>query len=232
VKSRLLAGDGEAAPVDDVDALLAEQASYYRAHAEDYDAAYAGRGFWDELVDLLPIRGDVLELACGTGRWTPLLAARARSVTAVDVSPEMIRIARQRVGDRPVEFVQADVLTWSPPRSYDTVFFGFWLSHVPPQRFEAFWRMVRRSLGRGGSACFLDSNPEERDLETELSGDVPTVLRKARDGREFRVVKVFYTAEELTARIASVGWHVTVENVYERFLVGVATPEGPGADAD
>jgi SAM-dependent methyltransferase len=65
---------------DEVEALLAEQFAYYRAHASDYDDAYLGQP-WDRCIDELPITGDVLELACGTGHWTPLLARRARSVT-------------------------------------------------------------------------------------------------------------------------------------------------------
>jgi SAM-dependent methyltransferase len=116
---------------DEVQALVAEQVAYYRAHAPDYDVAYLGKD-WDRCVDELPISGDVLELACGTGHWTPLLAARARSVTAVDAAPEVLALARQRVRGLPVELIQADLFGWRPPRRYNTVFFAFWLTHVPP----------------------------------------------------------------------------------------------------
>jgi ubiquinone/menaquinone biosynthesis C-methylase UbiE len=95
---------------DDVQALVAEQVAYYRAHAPDYDNDIAGlHSDWSQSIDELPITGDVLELACGSGRWTPLLAARARSVTAVDAAPEMLALARQRVRDLPVELIEADV---------------------------------------------------------------------------------------------------------------------------
>jgi SAM-dependent methyltransferase len=90
----------------EVEALLAEQIAYYRAHAPDYDDEYLGQP-WDRRLDELPITGDVLELACGTGHWTPLLAVRARSVTAVDVAPEALALARQRVRGLPVQFIQA-----------------------------------------------------------------------------------------------------------------------------
>jgi SAM-dependent methyltransferase len=78
---------------DEVEALVAEQIAYYRAHAPDYDVAYLSRD-WDRCIEALPITGDVLELACGTGHWSPLLAARARSVTALDAAPEVLAVAR------------------------------------------------------------------------------------------------------------------------------------------
>lgn len=112
----------------DVDDLLAEQIAYYRARAGEYDRVYAEREDLRGLLaaaDDLPIVGDVLELACGTGQWTQALAGRARSVTAVDSAPEVLSIARERTASPKVRFVRADVFTWQPPRRYDTVFFAF-----------------------------------------------------------------------------------------------------------
>ncbi|MGH3656753.1 MAG: class I SAM-dependent methyltransferase, partial [Micromonosporaceae bacterium] len=129
----------------DDDAILAEQLAYYRAGAAQYDRPYAEREGLRELLaaaDGLPIGGDVLELACGTGQWTQLLAARADSVTAVDAAAEVLAIARERAASRNVRFLRADVFEWQPPRRYDTVFFGFWLSHVPPARLPDFWNAV------------------------------------------------------------------------------------------
>ncbi|MGE5286371.1 MAG: class I SAM-dependent methyltransferase [Micromonosporaceae bacterium] len=221
---------------DELDALLTEQVAYYRARATEYDATVpdvfgADRAFWDRLVGQLPIRGDVVELACGTGRWTPVLAARAAAVTAVDAAPEMIAIARERVGSvpggkGPVEFVTADLFTWRAPRRYDSVFFGFWLSHVPPSRFAEFWSTMRAALKPDGHACFLDTNDREQDTEEVIAGQpAPAVRRRLNDGSEYRVVKVFYGPEDLTARLARLGWSADIRQVGTRFLIGTATPE-------
>ena len=209
----------------DLDALLAEQVDYYRARAGEYDEAYSEPAMRDTLVSALPISGDVLELACGTGRWTPVLAGRARSVTAVDAAPEMIAIARTRVRGLPVEFVTADLFGWRPPRRYDTVFFGFWLSHVPPARFAGFWSTVRAALRPAGRACFIDTSDREQEIEEVLPEQVaPAARRVLRDGSEYRVVKLFWRPEELTAGLAALGWSADIRRAGGRFLTGTATP--------
>jgi SAM-dependent methyltransferase len=210
---------------DEVDALLAEQLAYYRARAPDYDVAYRGKQ-WDRCLDELPVRGDVLELACGTGQWTPLLAARASSVTAVDAAPEVLALARRRVEGLPVELIQADVFGWQPPRRYDTVFFAFWLTHVPPARFAAFWSMVGAALEPDGRACFVDSSDREREDERlVLDHTIPSVWRRLRDGSEYRVVKVFYSPVELTDRLAELGWTASVHQTNVGPIVGTASSD-------
>ena len=207
---------------DEVEALVAEQVAYYRARAPDYDDAYLDKD-WDRSIEELPITGDVLELACGTGHWTRLLAARARSVTAVDAAPEMLALARQRVGDLPVEFVEADVVAWQPPRRYDTVFFGFWLTHVPPARFAAFWSLVGAALAPGGHACFVDSTDREGAGERIVADQAtPAVWRRLGDGSEHRVVKVYYSPVELAARLAKLGWSASIHETSTPLLVGIA----------
>ena len=207
---------------DDVQALVAEQVAYYRAHAPDYDGAYLGKD-WDRCIEELPIAGDVLELACGTGHWTPLLAARARSVTALDAAPETLALARQRVLGLPVEPIQADVFAWQPPRRYDTVFFAFWLTHVPPTRFAAFWSMVGLALAPGGRVCFVDDSNGARSSERFVPDQVtPAVWRPLRDGSEHRVVKVYYRPDELAARLAELGWSADIHETSIPLLVGTA----------
>ncbi len=207
---------------DDLQALLAEQIAYYRARAPDYDDAYRGKD-WDRSIEELPITGDVLELACGTGHWTPLLADRARSVTAVDAAPEVLALARRRLQGQPVQFIEADLFTWQPPRRYDTVFFAFWLTHVPPARFAAFWSVAEAALASGGVACFVDSTDRERADERAVAGQAtPAVWRRLRDGSEHRVVKVFYSPAELTARLAELGWSAHIRETSTPLLIGTA----------
>jgi SAM-dependent methyltransferase len=120
---------------DALEPLLAEQVAYYRARAPEYldgGLDLPGGAELDAALEAFAPAGDVLELACGPGTWTGQLLDHAATVTAVDAGPEMLAIARERIDDDRVSFVLADLFAWRPERRYDAVFFGFWLSHVPP----------------------------------------------------------------------------------------------------
>ena len=153
--------------MSDVERLLAEQALYYRERAGEYEDWWFRRDRYDHgpetnacwFADAAEVEdamegfapaGDVLELACGTGLWTQRLVSHAASVTAIDGSPEMLELCRARVDDPRVRYVQADLFAWEPDKTYDVCFFGFWLSHIPENRFETFWEKVRRAVWTGG----------------------------------------------------------------------------------
>jgi demethylmenaquinone methyltransferase/2-methoxy-6-polyprenyl-1,4-benzoquinol methylase len=196
----------------DLDQVLGEQVAYYRAIAGEYeDHALPGPGE-DEIISVLEAfrpAGDVLELACGPGTWTPRLLAHATTVTAVDASPEMLAIAAARVRDKRLRFIQADLFSWQPDRRYDVVFFGFWLSHVPLERFESFWSMIAASLRSGGRVLFIDDGyraPGEM-VEGESS---PVIRRRLNDGTAFSAVKVPHQPAELQQRLTRLGWQITV----------------------
>ncbi|MFJ8510397.1 class I SAM-dependent methyltransferase [Streptomyces avermitilis] len=211
----------------DDDALLAEQMAYYRAGAAAYDRPYAEYEDLQRLlavVDDLPIAGDVLELACGTGQWTPLLAARARSVTAVDAATEVLALARARTAFPTVEFLEADLFEWQPSRRYDTVFFALWLSHVPPMRLPGFWNTVAAALAPGGKAIFIDDGPAAAAYEEVLTDrPTPAALRRLDDGSQYRIVKVFHDAQTLTDDLTALGWSVRIRPMAGNFI-GIAEP--------
>jgi ubiquinone/menaquinone biosynthesis C-methylase UbiE len=85
-----------------------------------------------------------LEIASGTGTWTRRLLQHAATVTALDSSPEMHDLSREKLGKGArVRYIEADVFSWQPDAQYDVVFLSNWLSHVPPASFERFWALVR-----------------------------------------------------------------------------------------
>ncbi len=226
-----------------MEGLLASQLNYYRARASEYDAWFLRQGRYDRgeahnaqwlgevravekaLADFAP-RGDILELACGTGWWTEQLVRYGDSLTAVDASPEVITLNRKRLPSAEVNYVQADLFDWQPEQKFDTVFFSFWLSHVPPERFAGFWETVKKSLNPGGRVFFIDSSYAREGTAKDHvlnSLDAKTVTRRLDDGRTFEIVKVFYEPERLEKSLAALGWQSKVWQTDTFFVYGAAT---------
>lgn len=205
--------------------LLDEQIAYYRAIAPEYEHHMIDQPGADELkaaFQAFQPQGDVLELACGPGMWTAHLQKTARSVTAVDASPEMIARARARSGEGNVRFVQADLFQWRADRRYDAVFFGFWLSHVPLDRFDDFWARVADALLPGARVLFVDD--AYRTPEELIEGaDSPVIQRRLKDGTAHRAIKVEHRAAELEARLRALGWDIRVTQTAGPFYWGLGT---------
>ncbi len=191
---------------------LVEQIAYYRAIANEYEDhqidAPGGAELWTA-IDAFRATGHVLELACGPGAWTERLLRTATTVTAVDASPEMLERARARVRDPRVRFIEADLLSWRPDKTYAAVVFGFWISHVPEESFDAFWSLVGACLDEGGRVFFMDDN-HRTEAELIEGPQSPIVERRLNDGTPFRVVKIPYDAARLEARLREMGWDISV----------------------
>src|SRR5512146_924310 len=117
------------------DETLREQIAYYQARAGEYDEWFLRQGRYDHgpemnarwfaeveqvarALEAFAPTGDVLELASGTGLWTQRLVATARTLTAVDSSPEVHAVNRERLGGAAVRYEEADLFRWQPDRQY------------------------------------------------------------------------------------------------------------------
>jgi 2-polyprenyl-3-methyl-5-hydroxy-6-metoxy-1,4-benzoquinol methylase len=219
---------------------LQEMQTYYRERAREYDEWFYRQGRYnrspetnarwfaevDEVfaaLDSLHLTGDVLELAPGTGIWTERLVRTASTVTAVDASPEMIEINRAKVSSHRVSYLLADLFSWQPERTYDAVFFGFWISHIPLERLDDFLCSVAAMLLPGGQIFFVDGRREFTSTATnhELPvQDSQTMTRRLNDGRTFEIVKNFYDPADLATRCTRVGLDITVCQTTTYFLYG------------
>jgi demethylmenaquinone methyltransferase/2-methoxy-6-polyprenyl-1,4-benzoquinol methylase len=231
------------APAPPGDPLHDEMIAYYSARAPEYDEFYLRRGRYERgpihdmawqvdldtatrWLDAQPLGGQIVELAAGTGWWSPLLAQKGE-LWAYDAAEAPLDLARDRLlahGLRAHLHVRD---AWAEPeRQVDAVFAGFWLSHVARAELAAFLSLVRRWLAPGGSFLFIDSrrDPQSGAVDHQRPEVAPGVqLRRLDDGREFRVVKEYYEPAELEEALRRAGFgDPTVATTSRFFLLGRA----------
>jgi SAM-dependent methyltransferase/GNAT superfamily N-acetyltransferase len=223
--------------------LLRSQIAYYDDRAPAYEDWWFRRGRHDRgqwvndrwfaetaiaEADLASIdaTGDVLELACGTGIWTRLVAPRSRRLVAVDASPRMLELNRRRVADPKVDYRLADIFTWDTEERFDLIVVGFFLSHVPPTLFLSFWSKLARWLRPTGLVWMVDdATPWAAPPSDARSVGGPLhAHRRVLDGRDYTIVKLFYSPEQLAARLDEIGWDADLRGTGEHLLVGTVRP--------
>jgi len=228
-----------------------EMIEYYTARAPEYDDFYLRRGpyahgpiddmAWQvdldaagQWLDALPIRGEIVELAAGTGWWSPLLASKGE-LSLYDAAEAPLSIARDRLLAHNLRAHLHVRDAWAEPdRRVDALFAGFWLSHVPTARLSAFLVLARRWLKPGGTFAFIDSRLDPASSASNQSappGDPSSgpeiARRRLADGREFRVTKVFYEPAALVAALEAAGFrNVSVTTTSRFFLLGAGTAAG------
>jgi demethylmenaquinone methyltransferase/2-methoxy-6-polyprenyl-1,4-benzoquinol methylase len=223
-------------------AIDRDMINYYEARAGEYDDWYLRRGryahgpihdaVWNaELdaagtwLDALPLAGRIVELAAGTGWWSPLLVGKGE-LWLSDTSPTALERARERLlahGLRAHLHVRD---AWAEPEGEPAgaLFAGFWLSHVERDRTAEFLSLVQRWLAPGGRLALIDSLPDPQSGAVDhapVSGD--RSVRRLADGTEFTIVKVFRTADEVAAALQAAGFDdVAVTTTGRFFLLATA----------
>jgi SAM-dependent methyltransferase len=193
--------------------------AYYARRAAEYEKIYAKP---ERQADLARLRAEipamfkderVLEIACGTGYWTPLIAAQAESVTALDAAKETLEIARHKAYPKAnVSLEQGDAYAlpaW--PRKFSACFAGFWWSHIPLGRLDGFLKGLAARLEPGARVVFLDNRYVEGSSTPVSRRDQQGNSFQRRvlaDGSSHEVLKNFPTAQDMGARLAAVGTDV------------------------
>ena len=106
----------------------------------------------------------VLDVGCGVGRWSRMLAARGATVTGVDLSPTMISEARRRAAREGVaarcRFEVQDLSNLSVDGEYDLVLGVTVLQHIlDPEALRAALLGMRARLRPGGRMILLEAAP-------------------------------------------------------------------------
>jgi demethylmenaquinone methyltransferase/2-methoxy-6-polyprenyl-1,4-benzoquinol methylase len=226
------------APSPSSDDLVA----YYAARAAEYDDWYLRRGRYErgpihdaawnaELdatgrwLDGLPLQGRIVELAAGTGWWSPLLAGKGE-LWMSDAAEAPLERARDRLVAHGLRAHLHVRDAWSepetPPAPADALFAGFWLSHVERDRTGAFLELAARWLAPGGRIALIDSLPDPQSGAADHPPpdlDRDRARRRLDDGREFEIVKVHRSVDEIAAALRSAGFVDVEVRTTGRFFV-------------
>lgn len=106
----------------------------------------------DTIFDNAAVRSglSVLDVACGTGVLFPdYLKRNVKSVTAVDISPEMVKIAAGKYPDSPITVVCGDVETLETAEKFDCIMIYNAFPHFPDP--ENLIRVLAGMLNPGGT---------------------------------------------------------------------------------
>jgi ubiquinone/menaquinone biosynthesis C-methylase UbiE len=189
-------------------------ARYYAARVQEYDLtagyrdplAERARGDLKDLCRKAMNGRDALEVACGTGYWTEVVAQVANSVLATAISGAMLGFARQRLAALGnVRFQVADAYSLrGVPRGFTAAFAHWWWSHVPKRLIPRFLAALYRKLAPDARVLFVDQLPGAYGRVNpgiDAEGNT-TEERTVSDGRTFRIVKNFPTRNEVLAALA------------------------------
>ncbi|MFO0982858.1 MAG: methyltransferase domain-containing protein [Planctomycetota bacterium] len=187
-----------------MDTIHRIRADFDRIALLDHDGFDHNAHYHQWLLGQLPARiNHALEVGCGTGRFSRLLATRAARVHGVDVSAGMIRVARARSSHAPqIQFEVADVARWRwPVALHDCVVSIATLHHLP---LAPTLLAMRRALAPGGTLAILDLVQGRIDLEL-VARAVALFLRLRRTGafRASRAVRQAWAEHARHDRICS-----------------------------
>ena len=180
---------------------------YYIDNAEEYARQTADADMssvLDVFISRIPANGSILDLGCGSGRDSKTFLERGYSVTAIDGSPELCRIASKHTG-LPVRCLMFQEL------DYIEAFSGIWacssLHHLSRDQLNETLPRVIKALKPGGVlyTCFKygesDCDDEKgRHFTCATEQSLNNLLEVVRDDIDMNEINVWITGDNLGSR--------------------------------
>ena len=192
----------------------------YRQVRDDYHnyaAQELNKPWWNTLLSGVQVDGLILELGCGTGVAAKYFSERGRRVIGIDISPEMIELARREVEKVPLLCADLEDIEF-PENTLDGISAFFVFLHLPKEKTRTMIERTYRWLKPGGSLAlsvvegtdegrcdnFMDkdckvylSYYEQEELKDMLSGAGFTIKEtevKHFEGEGFEETELFFIA--------------------------------------
>ncbi len=192
--------------------VVADMQDYYARRAQIYERVYHKPERQADLRAMeaglpAPFAGRrVLEVACGTGWWTPHGARDAISWLATDVNPETTAIAKAKPLPAAVRFATVDAYALAElgDARFDGAFAGFWWSHVPLALLPGWLKTLHARLEPGARVVMLDNlyvEGSSTPLSRHDADGNSYQRRRLDDGSTHEVLKNFPTRDEAIAML-------------------------------
>lgn len=125
--------------------------------------------------------GKVVDLGCGNGDWTVMLAARAREVVAVDFSASLLAAVRRRLeakGADHVTYVNGDAASFEFPAGCDLIVLGAVLQYLEDAECEAVLRRAAAALSPAGVLYVRTTTTRKVDVKRNCTDDYQAIYRR------------------------------------------------------
>lgn len=201
--------------------------SYYSDYAGSYEDIYEDfvcESDYDSLCEQIGSMFDsrfVVEVACGTGHWTRLIAETATNVVASDISREMLLRAKEKTSSSNIAYIQADAYNtaWATSNQFSGGFAGYWLSHVPVCRCREFIDQFHSLLAPGAQVVIFD-NVQTADYPVDSRDDQGNTYQiRCIDDTEYYVLKNFYSEDELFDMVSAHAYDIEYEEFKYHWLL-------------
>ncbi len=192
--------------------VVQDMQDYYARRAAYYERVYAKPERQADLRAMeawLPSQFEgrrVLEVACGTGWWTPHGSARCKEWWATDINPQTMAVAQNKTLPASVRFATVDAYSLAELGNYtfDAAFAGCWWSHVPLSHLSSWLDTLHARLESGARVVMLDNSyVQTSNLPiTRRDEDGNTYQNRVLDdGSVHEVLKNFPTREQAFAAL-------------------------------
>jgi ubiquinone/menaquinone biosynthesis C-methylase UbiE len=199
-------------------------AKYYALLGEAVEDKYLEPDMDEDIDDMSIHLGNllaghtVLELGCGSGFWTEVVAESATSVTALDINANLVDFARERgMPEGKVNFRVADALDLPEDiGKFSAVLVSFLWSHLNKKEQEQLLATLKKRLGKDVLLVILDDSFVEGFSETiartDADGTTYEILTTA-EGERVEVPKSYQSDSALRKRLGNVGKEIKIERV-------------------
>lgn len=174
-----------------------------QAYSDEFFADTSDIPIINELTKRLPKGARVLDLGCGPGQFTKYLVDQGLVAEGVDISDEMLAIARARVPK--VTFRKMDMRKLEyPDHTFDGILAAYSIIHIPAAELPGVFAGIRRVIRPNGYVLFIAQQGE------------PDQIRDEPLAKGEKIFVNFFSKERLNSALIQAGFKVVDQGSAEQ----------------